>query len=412
MNMTSEYDSLLTPRTIAVMVSFTFGLIALGVAFLRGLNALTKYQTGWKALTQRFPATDVHKFGARYKKQAGVFGSGRGSVVSGAFLIELAQEGLLITPNFAARFPILIPWPAIRDVSEMNLFGLYSTVLLTVDYEKPVKFHLPTDALKAIHENVPAEKFHATGSFLDLIKQRVANQQVAQNPASDDKGQSWEEAEVALVDSWWGAFAALMLLQAYNFILLPGLIHLFSGQNLLAAPVIAPWFFVIMLSQAGGLRVMNKYLKTHDWKTALRFIHSPVQTLKFCAAILSTGAYLYLLTGHRRIPGDPVPFENVGIVGNILFQLINLAMSFLINWLWKVAPDGPQPPPSNRYQNVIAWVVAMSLGVFAVLICRHEEAAFHIFGVLGYGIITICMGPLLTRGPRSWVKRNNATPGL
>ena len=409
--MTSDYSSLFTPRIITVIVSVTLGLIALGFAVVRGMNALMKYQTGWKALTQRFPATDVHKFGARYKNQSGDFGRGRGSVVSGTFLIELAQEGLLVTADFVKHLPILIPWSAIRDVSEANLFGFYSTVLLTVEYEKPVKFHLPTSALKAIHENVPAEKFHEARSFLDLIKQRAANQQggrVGQNEqvaASNDKRQSWEDTETSLVDSWWGAFAALMLLQAYNFILLPGLIHLFSGQNLLVAPVIAPWFLIIMLSQAGGLRVMNKYLKTHDWMTALRFIHSPVQTLKFCAAILSTGAYLYLLTGHRRVPGDPVPFENVGIVGNTLFQLINLAMSFLINWLWKVAPDGPQSSPSNRYQNVIAWVVAMSLGVFAVLICRHEEAAFHIFGVLGYGIITICMGPLLTRDPSSWVTK-------
>jgi hypothetical protein len=75
---------------------------------LRGLRAMLKRQTGWKALTQRFPATDVHKFSGRYKRQTGCFDEGPENAVSGQFLIELAQEGFLVTPYFARRSPILI----------------------------------------------------------------------------------------------------------------------------------------------------------------------------------------------------------------------------------------------------------------------------------------------------------------
>jgi hypothetical protein len=171
--MTNEYDGILTPRIIGLIILTVLGAIALGIASLRGLRALLKYQTGWKALTQRFPATDVHKFGGRYKRRTGYFDRGPDNAVSGQFLIELAQEGLLVTPCFARRSPILIPWSAIRDVSEANLFGLYSAVLVTVDYEKPVKFHLPTDALRAIQENVSAERFHKAASVLDAMINRM-----------------------------------------------------------------------------------------------------------------------------------------------------------------------------------------------------------------------------------------------
>jgi hypothetical protein len=76
---------------------------------LRGLRAMFKRQTSWKALTQRFQATDVHKFSGRYKRQTGCFDEGPENAVSGQFLIELAQEGFLVTPYyFARRSPILI----------------------------------------------------------------------------------------------------------------------------------------------------------------------------------------------------------------------------------------------------------------------------------------------------------------
>ena len=166
----SDYSPLFTPRIIGILVLTTAGLIAGGMAFVRGVNAWNRYCAGWKALTQRFPATDFHKFGGRYKRQTGFFGSGRNRAFADMFLIELAQEGFLITANFA-RTPILIPWSAILDVSEVDMFGLFSRVELTVDYETRLRFTIPKEALTAIQENVPSERLHKA-AFSELIKNR------------------------------------------------------------------------------------------------------------------------------------------------------------------------------------------------------------------------------------------------
>jgi hypothetical protein len=165
--MASDYSPLFTPRIIGIFALFIVGAIAFGIAIVCGFNAFSRYSTGWKALTKRFPATDVHKFGGRYKRQRGRFGSGL-RATTGGFLIELAQEGFLVTANFA-RKPILIPWSAIRDVTEMNMFGLTTRVEITVDYEQILKFTIPKDALTSIQENIPATQFHQT-NFLELIK--------------------------------------------------------------------------------------------------------------------------------------------------------------------------------------------------------------------------------------------------
>jgi hypothetical protein len=164
----SDYGPLFTPRIIGIIVLITAGLIALGIAFVRGANAYQRYWTGWKALTQRFPAADVHKFGGRYKRRSGFFGGSSKNCVSGMFLIELAQEGFLVTANFA-RTPILIPWSAIRDITEMNVFGFMSMNEITVDYEDKLSFTIPKDALTAIQESVPAERFHKA-VFSELLK--------------------------------------------------------------------------------------------------------------------------------------------------------------------------------------------------------------------------------------------------
>jgi hypothetical protein len=386
------------------VIAIVLGFIAVMVAWMSGMNALSRIMSGWKALAQQFPATDVHKFGGKYKGQRGDIG--RKMHVQGVFLIELAQEGLLVTPDFAARSPILIPWSAIRDVSEVNLLGFYSTVLITVGCEKPMSFHLPADALQAIHENVPAEKFHKAGSFLDLINQRAANQPSDQSAANEGKSQSWEDIQTSLVDSWWGAVAALMLAQAYSFILLQGLIHFTVLE-----PVTLIFLLVIALSQAGLLRVMDKYLKTHDWKTAFRFIHSPVETLKFCAAILATGAYVYLLTGHRPVPRDPALYKDVGIIRNLAFQLFNLAMSFVLTGLWKLtskigaarlagADAGAQ---TGGASGLTGGIIATVMGILFIVISCHAKELFYVFGVIGYGMIVLALSAALTRDPSSWV---------
>jgi hypothetical protein len=129
--------------------------------------------SGWKALSQRFSATDVHKFGGRYTGCTGSFGYGRGSSIDGAFLSEFAQEGLLVTANFAKQTPILVPWPSIREVETVEIIFGRTDVIVTVDYEKRVRFHLPKDALAGLQQNVPAGRFREPTSLLGLVKDRL-----------------------------------------------------------------------------------------------------------------------------------------------------------------------------------------------------------------------------------------------
>ena len=93
---------------------------------------------------------------------------------TGGFLIELAQEGFLVTVNFA-RTPILIPWSDIREVEQVDTGFLGPTVIASVDYDKRVRFHLPKDALAGLQQNVPAERFREPTSLLNMIKNRLHN---------------------------------------------------------------------------------------------------------------------------------------------------------------------------------------------------------------------------------------------
>lgn len=167
----SDYSPLFTPRAIGICALVIVGGIALGFAIVLGGNAFQRYATGWKQLTKRFPATEVHKFGGSYKRQTGFFDiTAYGGVVSGAFLVELAQEGVLVTANFA-RTPLLIPWSAIRDVTETNMLGLKTCVRITADYEPILAFTIPKDALIAIQENVSTDRFHQA-DFVELVKKK------------------------------------------------------------------------------------------------------------------------------------------------------------------------------------------------------------------------------------------------
>jgi hypothetical protein len=160
----------------ALMVAgIIFGCLivwALVLTFWWGVNALLKRQTDWDDLAQRFPAEEVHKLGGRYKRRDGFFGRGRRLALKGMFLIELAQEGVLVTASFARPAPILIPWSAIRHVSETRLGGMYSAVLMSVKYDREVKFHLPDEALAAMGQKVPAEHLDQSPSLVGLIKSR------------------------------------------------------------------------------------------------------------------------------------------------------------------------------------------------------------------------------------------------
>lgn len=236
------------------------------------------------------------------------------------------------------------------------------------------------------------------------------------------KDQFWVDEQSALVDSWWGAVAALMLLQSYSFILLQALVHMFNhhgkydtGRATAFDPVVLVFMLIFALSQAGGLRVMNRYLQTHDWRDALCFWHSPVEVLKFVAAIICIGIYLYLLTGHPPFPRDSALYHDVGIVANLLFQLFSLGLSFVLNWLWKLSPKiaamrgaNPNDPELARLEmrnGIIGVLIAIPMGVGFVVISCYAKEFFYVAGVIGYGAVTLALCPALTRSPRSWAVR-------
>lgn len=164
----TDYSFLLAPQYIIIFVLMVAGAIACVVAISRLLDVFARKATGWRALTQKFPASDVHKLGGSYKKQNGRFGNNEWN---NSFLIELAHEGLFITADFD-RTPILIPWSAIKDVTELSIFGFVAGVNLTVNYESRLNFDVPKDALKAIQENVLPERLHQT-RFSDLLKSKL-----------------------------------------------------------------------------------------------------------------------------------------------------------------------------------------------------------------------------------------------
>lgn len=270
-------------------------------------------------------------------------------------------------------------------------------------------FYIPKEALSAIQNNVPAERFHKAVSLFNIASSKHQGPSDIFKSAVTTK--SVEDKQTAQIDSWWGAVAALMLLQSYSFILLQGLIFIFT-RAVTAFPVLIPWLLLIALCQAAGLRVMHKYLKNHGWQTAFLSLRRPFETLKFGVAILATGIYLYLLTGHKPVPADPALYHDVGILDSLLFQLFYLALSFLLTWIWKMAPKieaarlaagGSAKMPPAGWKNVISGVVAMAIGIGLIAFCYFHREAFYLAGVLGYGIITIVLSPALTTDPRSWV---------
>lgn len=126
----------------------------------------------WDVLAVKFPPNGAHKSGERYRRCTGSFGEHRGGNIDNAFLIEFAQEGLLVTANFARHLPILVPWPAIREVQTVDPGFLRAMVIVTVDYEKTMRFHLPREAMAGLQQNVARDRVREPTTFYELISKR------------------------------------------------------------------------------------------------------------------------------------------------------------------------------------------------------------------------------------------------
>ena len=152
----------LSPQLKSIL--FISGVAAVLFAFFTGINLLLRKLSGWKAIVERFPMTDFHDAGETYKKQDGVVGN-LGSGRRGFLNIRLAHEGVCLYPFFARRNPCLIPWSSIRSVSVSD-----SSICLVVNYERPLKFFLPADALPVVKAKLSPELFHQAVTPLEAAK--------------------------------------------------------------------------------------------------------------------------------------------------------------------------------------------------------------------------------------------------
>jgi hypothetical protein len=172
-SMTAEMAPQGTTTAAGLMFAgVTVALIAIWWFFLRGMEKKT---SGWDALQQKFPAREVTKPGIAFKHRSGFFGPTRQGQVANAFLLEFAQEGLLITPDFAKDSPILIPWSGIKEVQTIEPALVKTMIIVSVDYETRMHFHLPEAALSSLRQYVPIDRFRQPQNLVDEIKTRIKN---------------------------------------------------------------------------------------------------------------------------------------------------------------------------------------------------------------------------------------------
>ena len=159
------------PRLL-VVACMVFPLLTAGAVLigLRGFRRQLQEMSGWDDLLRRFPAGPLHKTGGSFGAGGICAGPGnskyQGKRNDRPFFIEFAQEGFLVTANFAANCPILIPWSGVREVSGLGSGTVITAVCIAVDYDRTLQFHLPISALPGIRRHVASDRFQkpSTGS--------------------------------------------------------------------------------------------------------------------------------------------------------------------------------------------------------------------------------------------------------
>jgi hypothetical protein len=159
-----------------VGVAAVIAFIALGsILLFKGFSPLTRRVCGWDGLAREYPPPQIDKTGGAFRA-GGFFGGkiqyqARGSAKP--FTVEPAQQGLLITANFASNVPIFIPWTSVREASWVD-GGLGSVLTLTIENQRSLQFYLPKDAVPIVQANIPPERFHKE-SLGDLLDDRVSS---------------------------------------------------------------------------------------------------------------------------------------------------------------------------------------------------------------------------------------------
>src|SRR6185312_780072 len=118
---------------VLTVVGIIAAIVAIGFAVWRLGQAIARAASGWKNIVQRFPDNGDRMPGVQYPCKGKVSGLECGY---NAFRIQIAYEGLRITPTFARNAPVLVPWPAVKQITETDLGILGHFIILQVDYEK------------------------------------------------------------------------------------------------------------------------------------------------------------------------------------------------------------------------------------------------------------------------------------
>lgn len=144
----------------AVGVLAVAGFAALMFLMVLVNNLFARKMSGWSDIARRFPMTNIHDVSNIYKRKSGYFGN---MSCSRGLTIRVAHEGVCLLPSFARRIPCLIPWSNIRNVSVSG-----TSLLLTVEYERPFQFSLPTEALPTLRAKLSPESFGKAVSPFDV----------------------------------------------------------------------------------------------------------------------------------------------------------------------------------------------------------------------------------------------------
>ena len=125
--------------------------VSLLVAWVLIFKKRSRTSSGWDAIAARFPVATTLTLDETYKRQYGIIGN---TYYRQAFDVQLTPEGVRIRSSFASQTPIMVPWASIR-----NVYGGQFILVLAVDYESKLEFHLPSTVSVVVKEHVPAERW-------------------------------------------------------------------------------------------------------------------------------------------------------------------------------------------------------------------------------------------------------------
>jgi hypothetical protein len=174
------------PMVLRLLFAIMVVAAVVAVAWLAwtAWGVFLRWFTAWKFLAAKFPLTNFPAAAqlptiARYTRQGGYYYRGGSSApLNHSFCIEISPQGVRITPRFARRLPIFVPWSAIASVEEVHIVPQVQ-IKLEYDGGRHINFWMPRQALDLIEQQVPAERIRKT-TIGRLIADRARASEVNQ----------------------------------------------------------------------------------------------------------------------------------------------------------------------------------------------------------------------------------------